>query len=704
MNKISDSVNRKFVDSISIDDWQIESTSGWVDVSAINKTIQYEVYRLTTTNCFVQCADEHIVFLASGEEVFVKDLNPGDAIIGQNGAEYVISVERTGTFDHMYDLTVCGDHTFYAEGILHHNTTTVAAYLVWYIIFNNDKTVAILANKASAAREVMSRLQLMYENLPKWLQHGIKEWNKGSIKLANNSNAFTAATSSSGIRGKSCVTADTKVCVELDGNITTTEISNLLDIDAFRMKILSSDGFKTFGGFIDQGISSSLYELAFDDTSILKATFDHRLLRDDQWVEVEKLKVGDVVSDKKIKSIRLISNQRVYDALEVSDVNNYYTNSVLSHNCNYLYIDECAIIPNNVADDFFTATYPTISSGETTKIALTTTPLGMNFFYKFWTEAEQGINGFVPIRVHYNEHPNRDEKWAKEQLQLLGETKFNQETLCQFLGSSDSLLSGEALGKLASKQPTHLLPNNTLRQYYEPVKNHSYVMLVDTARGKGLDYSAFHVIDISTLPYQIACSYRDNNISTLVFPEVIYRIGEMYNNAFVLIETNDLGQQVADILFYDLEYENVYMSSQDNIKEGGDSKYSPGLRTTKKTKAVGCDMLKNLIENDKLEVNDAETISEFTTFIRVGSTYKAEEGKHDDLVMCLVMFAYLTTQPVFKDLFDFSLREQFFASQLLEIENQMLPLGFVDRGEPAVEVGQYTGNGWVVGNDDDFNW
>lgn len=455
-------------------------------------------------------------------------------------------------------------------------STVVAGYFAWFVMFGGkDTNSAILANKLAVAKEIFSRVQFIIENCPKWLQQGVKEWNKTSLVLENGSRVFCSATSPSAVRGFS-----------LDN----------------------------------------------------------------------------------------------------------------------IFCDEFGHLNSNLAEEFIASVFPTLSSSKTSKLIIVSTPKGMNHFYNIYTEAVNGTNGFVAVDAHWSENPGRDEKWLADQLAELGELKFRQEVLCDFLGSSATLISGDKLGAFVKKQPTLLLPNNTLKQYAEPVKNHSYVMLVDTARGKGLDYSAFHIINISTLPYQIACSYRDNNISTLVFPEVIYRIGEMYNKAFVLIETNDLGQQVADILFYDLEYENVYMSSQDNIKEGGDSKYSPGLRTTKKTKAVGCDMLKNLIENDKLEVNDAETISEFTTFIRVGSTYKAEEGKHDDLVMCLVMFAYLTTQPVFKDLFDFSLREQFFASQLLEIENQMLPLGFVDRGEPVVEVGQYTGNGWVVGNDDDFVW
>ena len=229
MYKISDTVDRKFVDSIQVDDWMIESEGGWVDITHINITVEYDVYQLTTSSCFVECADDHIVFRETGEEVFVKDLSPGDAIKGQNGIEYVISVNKTDRSEHMADLTVTGNHTFYAHGLLHHNTTTVAAYLAWYLIFNDAKTVAILANKATAAREIMSRLQLMIENLPKWLQQGVVEWNKGSVAFENESKAFTAATSSSGIRGKSCVTGDTRVCVEQDGGFFYVEIDRILN-------------------------------------------------------------------------------------------------------------------------------------------------------------------------------------------------------------------------------------------------------------------------------------------------------------------------------------------------------------------------------------------------------------------------------------------------------------------------------------------
>lgn len=267
---------------------------------------------------------------------------------------------------------------------------------------------------------------------------------------------------------------------------------------------------------------------------------------------------------------------------------------------------------------------------------------------------------------------------------------------CEFLGSGLTLLSGTALNKLTRISPIEYLINNTVRRLVDPVKGHAYVMLVDTARGKELDYSAFVIIDISVMPYQVVCTFKDNAIQTLVFPEVIFRLGNTYNEAFVLIEVNDLGQQVADILFYDLEYENVYMSrGSDTIKEGGGGGATPGYRTTKKTKAIGCNMLKDLIENDKLMVNDSQIIDELTVFVRVGNTYKAEEGKHDDLAMCLVMFGYLVSLPVFQNLFDFNLREQFVADQIREVEEQMLPLGFFDNGLPECTVQKPNANGWV---------
>jgi Terminase RNaseH-like domain/Terminase large subunit, T4likevirus-type, N-terminal len=455
-------------------------------------------------------------------------------------------------------------------------TVTSAAYILWFTLFNSDKTSVILGNKASLAREILDRIKLMYEYLPKWMKPGIVEWNKGRIKLENNSQIITGATSASAGRGLSIA---------------------------------------------------------------------------------------------------------------------------------LLYLDELSFVNRSIVEEFWTSTYPTISSGNESKVLISTTPNGYDFFYKLWKESEEGINEFRRIKFDWKSHPERDEKWMTTQVKNIGEEKFKQEFEAEFLGASATLIKSSVLYSLKKQIPKYPVPSNhSIKQYAEPAKEHLYVVTVDTSRGKGLDYSAFTVIDITSAPYSVVCTYRDANIQPMVYPEIIMKIAQMYHNAFVLIEINDLGQQVADILFYDLEYENVYMSVKDDIKEGGASgKRAPGMRTTKKTKSVGCAMLRDLVENNKIEINDEDTLSELSSFVRVGASYRAEDTKHDDLVMCLVMFGYLTTQPVFKDLFDYSLREKLFAEQLAEIDDQMLPLGFFDRGD-VEDVPVTYHRGWTEGKDDNFQF
>jgi hypothetical protein len=312
---------------------------------------------------------------------------------------------------------------------------------------------------------------------------------------------------------------------------------------------------------------------------------------------------------------------------------------------------------------------------------IVSTPKGMNHYYKMWTEAVDGTNGFKAVESHWSDHPLRNKKWANEQLAELGKLRYNQEIECKFLGSSATLIDGEKLGVIPKINPIAypLGDDTSLAQFVLPQKGHAYVITVDVGRGADLDYSTFTVIDISVNPYAVVATYRNNTITTLVYPEVIYKVGKWYNSAYILVETNDLGQQVADILFYDLEYENMYMSHKENIKEGG-VKTTPGVRTTKRSKMIGCENLKNLIEEDNLVTNDVQILDELTTFIRVGQSFKAEEGKHDDLAMCLVIFGYLTGQPVFKDLFDVNLREKFVADRIREVEEQFLPIGFFDNG------------------------
>lgn len=370
-----------------------------------------------------------------------------------------------------------------------------------------------------------------------------------------------------------------------------------------------------------------------------------------------------------------------------------------------IFLDEFAHLSPNLAEEFIASVFPTLSSSPTSKLIIVSTPKGMNHFYSLWDEAERGVNGFATVSAEWHENPNRDEKWLADQLKELKQLKFNQEVLCDFLQSGSTLVSVPKLRAQSILTPEMVLRDGSLRKFVDPIKDHSYVMTVDTARGKELDYSAFVVIDISVKPYQVVCTYKNNSIQTLVYPEVVMRIAQLYNDAFVLIEVNDLGQQVADILFYDLEYENVYMSrGSDSLKEGAGGGASPGFRTTKKTKAIGCNMLKDLIENDQLTVSDEQIISELTVFVRVGNTYKAEEGKHDDLAMCLIFFGYLVSMPVFQNLFDFSLREQFFADQLHEVEEQMLPLGFFDNGLTEYTNEKPSAGGWVDNGDTGWNF
>ena len=439
------------------------------------------------------------------------------------------------------------------EGRQQGKTTTSAAYILWYTLFQANKTVAILANKATAAREVLSRYQLMYEHLPNWLQQGVTTWNKGDIELENESKVFTAATSSSGIRGKSV---------------------------------------------------------------------------------------------------------------------------------NMLYVDETAIIPNNIAEDFFTSVYPTISAGTTTKILLSSTPLGYNHFWKFWNDAENKRNDFVPLFIPYWKIPGRDEKWAEEQKRQLGELKFNQEVLCTFLGSSLTLIRGDVIAKMSPS--TYKYQKDGLDVIEEPVKGHNYVMIVDPAKGVGGDYSAFNIIDITEVPYKQVAKYRDSKISPLLFPSVIYKVAKDYNMAYVLVECN-VSEQVPTILYTEMEYENILFvnrtPSGQVISGGfGGGKSQLGVFTDKKVKRLGCMNLKSLVEENKLLIQDIDTIAEISTFIEKKGSYAADEGYHDDLVMPLVLFGWLTTNPYFKELNDINIRQVMYEQHIKQIEEELTPFGEVVDG------------------------
>lgn len=453
------------------------------------------------------------------------------------------------------------------EGRQQGKTQSSVAYILWYTLFQEAKNVAILANKETAAREAMSRYQMMYENLPIWMQQGIKVWNKGDIELENGSKVFTSATTASGIRGKSV---------------------------------------------------------------------------------------------------------------------------------NMLYIDEAAIIPNNIAEAFFTSVYPVISAGVTTKILITSTPLGYNHFWKFWNDAENKRNDFVPLQIPYWRIPGRDEKWADEQKRLLGELKYNQEVLCTFLGSALTLIRGDIIGQLSYDDP--ILSDNGLDLYQYPIqgerneeglitsKPHVYVIIADTAKGVGGDFSAFVIMDVTTVPYRMVGKYRNNTIAPMLYPSVIHKLAKQYNNAYILTEVNS-SEQVAHILYNDYEYENIMFVHRDTKGQritggfAGAGKTQLGVNTDKRVKRIGCFNFKSLVEEKKLLIPDADVISEISTFIEKRSSYEADEGYHDDLVMCLVLFSWLVTNAYFKEITDVNLRQAIYENKIKQIEEEMLPLGFINDGQ-----------------------
>jgi hypothetical protein len=336
---------------------------------------------------------------------------------------------------------------------------------------------------------------------------------------------------------------------------------------------------------------------------------------------------------------------------------------------NLLLLDEYAFLPSHIAEEFYSSTYPTISAGTTTKLIIVSTPNGMNHFHKLWVDANRPSghklkNKFVPVEVSWRDvpitpgGPKRNDEWAAEQIANTSPEQFEQEYGCSFLGSSNTLISSTKLNVLAPEEP---ISENSdgYRVYETPQKDKTYFLLADVSRGQGSDYSAFTVIESNSAPYKVVASYRNNTISPFNFPTVIMNAAKAYNNAYVLIETNDLGGQVSNILHSDLEYENVLMTKVLGRKGqilsqgfGGIGKNEMGIRTTAQTKKIGCAILKRLIEEDKIILNDDRIIAELMAFVSRSNTYKAEEGQTDDLVMSLVFFAWLTRQDYFADLLE----------------------------------------------------
>ena len=351
---------------------------------------------------------------------------------------------------------------------------------------------------------------------------------------------------------------------------------------------------------------------------------------------------------------------------------------------NLIFLDEFAFVPHNMAQDFFQSTYPVISSGQTTKVIIVSTPNGLNLFYKMWTDAIEGRSTYKPVEVHWSMVPGRDQAWKEETIRNTSEEQFRVEFETEFIGSSATLISGTKLRSLAFHNP--ISSDEGLDTYEQPIPGRLYICTVDCAEGVEADYSTINVVDVTQTPYRQVAKYRNNKLPLLFFPTIIYSVAKKYNEAYALIETNNIGQQVVDILHYDLEYENIYKLEHHHIKgqsisAGFRRSTSFGIKTTKSVKKIGCANLKTLIENDKLIINDFDTIAEMNTFSRVRDSYSAEEGNNDDLVMGLVLFAWLTAQTFFKDSTSIDVRKLMLAEQNMLVDEDLAPVGIIDNGK-----------------------
>ena len=361
------------------------------------------------------------------------------------------------------------------------------------------------------------------------------------------------------------------------------------------------------------------------------------------------------------------------------------SSAIRGYSINFLYLDEFAFVPRNIQDDFFTSVYPTIISGTNTKVVITSTPNGFDLFYKIWTNSVENRNEYANFSVNWWDVPGRDEKWKEKTIANTSEDQFRQEFEAEFLGSSNTLISPNVLRRMTFKTPISTFYDGSLSIYKEPEKDKNYFCIVDTSRGTGIDYSAFIIVDTSSVPYEVVACYKNNIIDPLIYPEVIYNVIKNYNHAFTLIEINDNGQQIADILHNDLEYENIIFTAVKGragqvIGGGFASTVQRGVRTTKQVKRIGCANAKTMIEKDKIILNDYHLVNELSTFIQKGTSYEADMGSHDDLIMCVVLFAWATNQTFFKDLTDTDFRKKLLEDREKLISDDVLPFGFIDDG------------------------
>lgn len=435
------------------------------------------------------------------------------------------------------------------------------------------------------------------------------------------------------------------------------------------IEVLTHKGFKQFDGILNKGTSDGLLCIVCTSDKSIKCTPDHELLMDDgeTYIPARFLQIGDILyTNIRIESIDEIDNEPVYDLLNVKDTHAYYTNGLISHNC--IFLDEFAFVQN--ANEFYTSTYPVISSGKDTKVIITSTPNGVgNMFYRLWEGAVQKTSEFKPFTIKWSDVPGRDEAWKRQTIANSSELQFAQEFEVNFIGSSATLISSEALLGLKGVEPSK--HQYGIRYYDDPVEGHEYIMTVDVCKGRGQDYSTFTVFDVSTMPFKTVCTYRDNLISPLIYPELIVRAAKQYNNALVVIENNDAGQVVCNAVYYEYEYDNMFVSSA--VKSNG-----IGVVMTKRVKRIGCSNLKDLIESGKLEVCDIDTVAELSSFEPKGDSYAARGSTHDDMVMNLVMFSWFVSTEAFGGISNVDLKQLLYSEKIREMDEDVPLFGIIN--------------------------
>ena len=549
-----------------IEDFQLQSSNSYLSNPNLKKANVAVEFTQDQIEEFIHCKNDPVYFAKN----YVKIVSLDEGLI--NFDMYPFQEKLIQKFhDNRFNICKMPRQTG--------KSTTVVSYLLHYAVFNDNVNIAILANKASTAKDLLGRLQLAYENLPKWMQQGVVNWNRLSLELENGSKISANSTSSSAVRGGSY---------------------------------------------------------------------------------------------------------------------------------NVIFLDEFAFIPNNIADQFFASVYPTISSGKKTKVIIVSTPHRMNHFYRMWHDAERGKNEYATTQVHWSEVPGRDAAWKKQTISNTSEQQFKVEFETEFLGSVDTLISPSKLNSLVYDDPK--TNGEGMDVFVDPNNDHDYLITVDVARGVGIDYSAFVVIDITTFPHQVVAKYRNNEIKPMLFPSVIYEMAKAYNNSYILCEVNDIGDQVASILNYDLEYSNVLMCSMRGragqvVGQGFSGKKTQlGVKMSKTVKKVGCSNLKTLVEEDKVVFKDYNIISELTTFIQKNNSFEAEEGCNDDLAMCMVIYAWLVAQDYFKELTDQDVRKRLYEEQRNQLEQDMAPFGFIDDGVGETSFVDDQGDRWYTDEYGDMSY